>query len=403
MAKSINQCRIEAEEAGHQPGSPDFDDYVENCIMGGKGGKQPPGPAGSPCQYGGSLGQQVKDERGNYRLLKPCKSGYKPIKAADGRIWCCLGAVPGDENGNGNGDENGNGNGDVDENCYKLAESPIAAQGGQLWTDDAITAEMGFYRNPAAQGHWLHKNGKWYLTKDIKAAIKNNTLNSLQGVEGGACKKGYKKTVKDGVAYCCPAEGGTPGETPGGEFKWSPELMKLIESLRGRYEYLMKYPRGTSPEERQSIINYMVSGIKRGERGEIQSMKDRLARVGLIGQPAEIGEVERIERGTRELTSKAKTEVGIDELDRRYREMIGTTGLAGNLMSILLGTEQVPEVLSSARRSEQKDYMAMLLQYLSTIMGGSNSYWQAILNYMSQGEGGSDFSDWLPYMGYYLT
>jgi hypothetical protein len=63
---------------------------------------------------------------------------------------------------------------------------------------------------------------------------------------------------------------------------------------------------------------------------------------------------------------------------------MGTTGMAQSLLGTGMGAEQIAEALSGARRGEGAGVLAMLLQYLSTMGGQSNLYWQAILNRLLQ-------------------
>jgi len=385
------------EGKGLTPGTQEYADCIDECMKGSEPGKGNEERGGSPCEGEGYLGKQMKSGR-NYILLQKCREGYSPRKAGDGRIWCCKKTEDKTDEEEGTTDEEG----EVGEGCYKLADKPLAPGGGKIWTDDLITAEMGFRRPGNAQGHWLHRGGKWYTLEDVHNAIKNNTLGSLQGREGSACQKGYKRVTKDGEVYCCPDEGGGTGG--GGTFEWSPELMEMLTGLQERFKYLLEYPMGYSPEDRQAIINYMVGGIQRGERGEIQSLKDRLARTGLIGQPAAVEQIGELKRGTGEKIAGVRQGLAVDEINKRYQQMLGTTGMASQLFGVTSSIEQLKEALNAGRRSESRDAFSQLMQYLSILMGGgqNSGYWQAIFNSMNQG-GGQDIWDLLPYFGYLLT
>lgn len=245
--------------------------------------------------------------------------------------------------------------------------------------------------------------------------------NWFEKVEGKDCPPGYiyrhagvtPGVDKDAcvcVAWCqdqgwgplCKTEGGDTG----GEFGWSEDLQGLLSMLRDRFKLLMDYPRGLTEEERQAILNFATQGIKRGERGELQSMVDRLSRIGLAGGGFELTEAEKIKRATREAVSAIQQGVAIDEAQRRFNELMGTTGAAQGLMGTFMTSEQIPEVLSAARRRESRDAMNMLLQYLQSLMGGqSNVYWQAIMNSLmgQQGQTGGSMVDWLPWLARYLT
>lgn len=404
-------CRQKCIDKGFEPGSPEYQECLRNCRAEEDAARKereeeekqkktinreeekPKG--GNPCDGPGYLAPQIKIGPDKYVLAKKCAEGYKAVKAEDGRIWCCKKKLNGDDEKEEEEEEEG----EVGEGCYKLADNPIKPGGGKLWKDNLITEEMGFYRPGNVQGHWVHKGGKWYTIEDIHEAIKRGNVESLVGKEGGACRKGYKRVMKDGEVYCCPDEGAGGGKDIGGEFKFSPELMEMLNKLKDRFQYLLDYPTGYTPEERQSLINYMTTSLKRGERGEIQSLRDRLAGIGLLGQPAEVGEISKLKRGTQENIASLKQRMAIDELEKKYGQMMGTTGMASNLFNVVSTIEQLQEALSAGRRSEGRELMQMLLQYLATSMGGgSNAYWQAILNSMAQNQGGGDIWDIIAYI-----
>lgn len=245
-----------------------------------------------------------------------------------------------------------------------------------------------------------------------------------KGCEGGyksastTCPEGYKRKFINGAFWCCPEKveeedkngdgdgdgDGKPGPTPlGEEFTWSPGMQEAIRRLMERFEELLDRPYGLSDEERQAIINYYTTDIRRGERGRIQSMEDRLSRMGMAGSGLELRETGRIQRGTREMVSRTTQGLAIDEIDKALMNYLQTTGMAQGLLGTLMGAEVVPETLSAARRGEGLSQQQMVLNYLSTMYGGqSNAYWQAIMNYMGGqgGQQGPGMMDWLPYFIY---
>ena len=72
----------------------------------------------------------------------------------------------------------------------------LQPQGGNVWTQDGLTAEMGFYRNPQHSAHYLHKDGKWYKIGDITTAIKAGDWTKAQPTDvPGGCKKGWNQSL----------------------------------------------------------------------------------------------------------------------------------------------------------------------------------------------------------------
>lgn len=194
----------------------------------------------------------------------------------------------------------------------------------------------------------------------------------------------------------------------GGEFQWSEKLQGLLDMLMDRIKYLFDYPRGLTDEERQGIINYAVEGAKRSERPRLQATRDELARMGLLGSGFQATETGRIRRGTSEMVTNLKRQVAIDELDRRFKELMGTTGMAQGLLGTAMESQRLPEVLSGGRRAESQGALGMLMSYLSNSMnfaGGMMPSWLGALMNQANTSGGqaSGFGSWLPWFSWLMT
>jgi len=288
---------------------------------------------------------------------------------------------------------------------YKLADDPVMAGGGTEWVNDQGVVEYpGWSRDDQAEGHWMwHKDHGYQNMVDIDAFNKSGTPFPTDGSQG-ACRKGTVRTVDDqGGVWCCP--GGIdpdpvpPG--PGGEFNWSPGLQGLFGRITERANYLLDYPRGLTPSERQGVINYAVESTKAGERGQIQSSRDSMARSGLLGSGYQFEQEGDIRRDTRNRETQVRREFGIDELDRRFSELMGTTGMVQGLSGTLMQSEQIPEVLSGARRAEGQAAINALLGLYSGSMGNQNSgYNNWIMQQLMGGQGNSSggIMDWLPWL-----
>ena len=109
----------------------------------------------------------------------------------------------------------------------------------------------------------------------------------------------------------------------------------------------------------------------------MQSMTDRISRMGLLGSGFQASEARGIQRGTREDVVSIQRQVAMDELDRRHRELMGGTQMAQGLMGTMMTGEQIPEILSAARRGEGETAMQQFLAYLQMILGsyGQGSDW----------------------------
>jgi hypothetical protein len=143
----------------------------------------------------------------------------------------------------------------------------------------------------------------------------------------------------------------------------------------------MENPRGTTDAERQAIINFATERIKRGQRGEMQSMEDRISRMGLLGGGFQASEAGRIRRGTREDVVSLQRQVAEGEIDRRFSELMGGTQMAQGLLGTMMTSEQLVEILNAARRGEGETAMQQFLAYLNMILGsyGQGSDWLSSL------------------------
>jgi len=190
---------------------------------------------------------------------------------------------------------------------------------------------------------------------------------------------------------------------PNGEFKWSPELSKAIPGLMERYQYLLKYPKGITPEEREAIISYTLRGVKSGERGRIEAKRKGLSRMGLLGTGAEFEEEEKERRFTAEQVADVRKGFGVEDIQSRLNALMTTTGGAQSLLATLMQTEEVPEMFSAGRRGEARASLDQLLNYLGLTMGGAGQYLgpygQGIFAQAGgQTGGGASFLPWLMYI-----
>jgi len=213
--------------------------------------------------------------------------------------------------------------------------------------------------------------------------------------------KGISPTVKEGLLgrYGALKDWGMPG---GQEFKWSPEATSGIKGLQERMNYLLQYPTGITPEEKQAIINYSARGIKAGEGAGLESTRAALSRAGLLGTGAEFEETEKVRRGTREQLSDLQSKMAIQDIQDRFNKLMGTTEAARGIGADILESERIPEILSAGRRTEGRGSLQDIMSYLGMMVGGQQGmmspYLQAILNQI-QNQGGST-SEWLPILAY---
>lgn len=322
-------------------------------------------PGEDPCLYG--VGHKMAPGLEDV----PCDSGYHPIEDPDdGSRWCCPDKkIPGEGPCSGEGYEREFGASQCNEG-FSPKKDPDT---GNWWCckDDDKECE---------EGHWDEELGR--CVPDTP----------------GECSEGEHWSEFE--ERCVP-DGDGDGDG-GGEFQWGEGLQGLLGRIMERANYLLDYPRGLTPQERQGVINYAIESVKSGERGAIRSKQEQLARAGLLGSGFEFDEIGKIQRETRGRETQVRRELAIDELDRRFQELMGTTGMAQSLTGTLMQGEQIPEVLSGARRSEGQASMNALMALLGGSMGGQNNqYWNAILTQLMGNQGGQQGGgiwDWLPWL-----
>jgi len=187
-------------------------------------------------------------------------------------------------------------------------------------------------------------------------------------------------------------------------FSYSPQLKDILSKLGSKVGSLTQYPAGMSPQERNAVINQMTEKIRAGEKPEVESMRVRMARQGLLGSGIEETERGEIGRGYNEAVAGAKRDVTIDEMRRKASETIASANAAGSGLGLLMGGEAGVEGMNLARRGEGRMDIQMLLQLLQILYGQQsaavNPYAQAVMTQYGGGGGGMDLSSlaYLPFL-----
>ena len=187
-------------------------------------------------------------------------------------------------------------------------------------------------------------------------------------------------------------------------FSYSPQLKDLLSRYGSKVGSLTQYPAGMSPQERNAVINQMTEKIRLGEKPEVESMRVRMARQGLLGSGIEEARTGEIERGYDVDVAGAKRDVAIDEMRRKASETIAAANAAGSGLGLLMGGEAGVEGMNLARRGEGRMDIQMLLQLLQILYGQQasaiNPYAQAVMTQYGQGGGGADMSGlaYAPYL-----
>ncbi len=193
-------------------------------------------------------------------------------------------------------------------------------------------------------------------------------------------------------------------QNTGNVFSYSPETREILSKLRTKADYLTRFPAGMSPSEKNATINQMVESIKAGKAPEVESMRVRMARQGLLGSGIEETAREGIDRRYDDEAARAKRDVTIADQSRRAAETIAAANASAGLTGTLMGGETTEEAANASRRAEGYQSTNTLLKLLQLLYGQQFSaiapYAQAVMTQYGGGGGGSDWSGlaFLPYL-----
>ena len=146
----------------------------------------------------------------------------------------------------------------------------------------------------------------------------------------------------------------------------------------------------------------MVEKIQAGEAPEVESMRVRMARQGLLGSGMEDAERGEIGRKYGTAVAEAKRDMTIADASRRAAETIAGTNAASGIAGTLMSGEQSVEGANAARRAEGQTEIQNLLALLQILYGQQSAaiapYAQAVMT--QYGSGGTDLGGlaYLPYL-----
>jgi len=378
-------------------------------------------------------------------MVAPCKSG-DVIKIFDGVKWCC---PPGK-------DIPGTCKSDTDCATY-CGGNPGACSGGKCHCLGEVTggcnSDADCPPGYACSGETAPTGVAGLVTSGTKKCVKVGECSEGKGMDypgcpcgktyvtkTGVCEPGYVLEAKttnttgwegyvpgakgrcDCIKYClavgCDAkcencQGGGGGTNPGDwgvswpTFQWPTDIQGLYKNLEDRINYLLNYPSGYTPAEKNAMLNYMTKGIKGQQGPELQAVADRFGRAGLLGSGPQMMQEQAVRRSVQQNIADAQAQVAIQDIQKRVSDLATTTGLAGSLAQIPISGYKDIEEYNASRRGEGRADLAMMLNFLSNMKAGTgqnnSAIMQAILNYFLQQQqagGGGTSSDWLYWLPY---
>lgn len=185
--------------------------------------------------------------------------------------------------------------------------------------------------------------------------------------EGQACREGY--TAKgEGADYRCECDLNTSDGTDTGTFDWSTGLANLMAMLQGRAgEYLNMKP-GFGDSALTSMFGAgfdKVRGV--GDATRSQLLGD-LQTQGLAGTSTGSNLLRSLGWNTESNVGNLMREVFNANEAQKRTDLSNYTDIASRLTGQGAGFEQLKEAINASRRGESRDYLGLLMSYLSSLM-----------------------------------
>lgn len=208
----------------------------------------------------------------------------------------------------------------------------------------------------------------------------------IYGSKTGSCPSGYvfiKREPGDfkgkGVTYqegmigtcqCQKAIQDWKAKNQGklGEYKWPKELMDLYGGLMGRAGELLNRKPGYS----DSILNLMFGKnfekIRGQEAGTREQVLGNLGSQGMLGTGTALDALNKTAWNTEQNVGGVRRDIATLQADRELNDLLQQTDMAQKLFGTGAGFNQVLEAINSGRRGESQDYLAMMMQWIMSLM-----------------------------------
>ena len=226
-------------------------------------------------------------------------------------------------------------------------------QGHQVWN-----AEFGFQDLLAI--HNYYKGG----AKDASGLMGKGTRPI-----DFACEKGMTRKTINGEQWCCPSgDGGTGEETGLGEYQWPAELKELYDLLMGRGKEFMGMEPGYTDEAIQAMFGRNFENIRDVGARTAETGLQSLQREGLMGTGTSQDLASEAAWGTERGISDTMRDLFVADEEKKKQDLMDYTGAAQNIFGGGIGYNSMLEQINAGRRGEGRESMAMLLQYLMSLM-----------------------------------
>jgi len=298
---------------------------------------------------------------------QPCEDGYE-MKMYNGVRYCCPEGDP-------TGDDACEG-GHILDNRYTGGKGkglrPLTAEE----RDPYIPEDAGWMRSADWQGHQIW-NAEFGF-QDLKA-IHNyykGGATDASGLMGKgtrpidfACEKGMTRKTIDGEQWCCPSGDGGGGDGVGlGEYQWPAELQELYDLLMGRGKEFMGKETGYTDEAIRAMFGRDFENIRDVGARTAETGLSALQREGLMGTGASQDLASDAAWNTEQGISNTMRDLLVADEEKKKQDLLDHTGAAQSIFGGGIGYNSMLEQMNAGRRGEGRDSMAMLLQYLMSLM-----------------------------------
>lgn len=287
-----------------------------------------------------------------------CEEGME-IKMYNGKRYCC---PEGGGGGGGTGCEGGH----ILDDRYKGGGGGRALTTKEL--DGVIPADAGWTRNAAWGEHIIYHPDYGFRNIIEVYDFYKGGESGWSGHIDWACEKGMERKEISGESWCCPRTDTGGGGGGLGEYQWPSELTDLYNLLMGRGKEFMGMDTGYTDEAIQAMFGKNFENIRDVGSRTAETGLSALQREGLMGTGASQDLASEAAWGTEKGISDLTRDLLVMDEEKKKQDLLDYTGAAQNIFGGGMGYNSLLEQMNAGRRGESRESLAMLLQYLMSLM-----------------------------------
>ena len=158
-----------------------------------------------------------------------------------------------------------------------------------------------------------------------------------------------------------------------GEYKWPAEMTDLYNRLTGRAGEILDMPYGFTPEAINTMFGQGFEKVRGLEGPARETLLGDLSREGMLGTGAGLKKLTDLSWGAEKNVSDVMRDVfTLNEYQKR-EDLGNYTNLAQSLFGTGMDYNTILEQINAARRGEGQNALALLMQYLMSLMSSWSS------------------------------